>query len=327
MKRRAVIALLGGAVAASVLAPLASPAQQRTMPVIGWLGSTAPQTQHTVPFLQGLKSEGFTEGQNVAVQYRWAHGHYDRLPAFAAEFVRQRVDVIAAITTVSALAAKPATDTVPTVFVTGSDPIRQGLVASMNRPGGNRTGINLITHTLNAKRLEMIRELIPAATSIGVLLNPSNPSAETNKTDVLTAARMLGLQVRTFNITSESDLNVAFATLAQDRPGALVVGADSLLHSLSDMILQFAARHAMPAVYEWREHVEAGGLISYGTKLAGAFRQVGVYAGRILKGAKPSDLPVLEPAIFELAINLKTARALGIAVPPTLLARADMVIE
>ena len=324
MRRREFIAGLGGAAAAW---PVVARAQQATLPVIGWLSSTSPQPQHVVPFVQGLNAEGYVEDQNVAIQYRWAHGHYDRLPAYAAEFVRQRVNVIAAMTTVSALAVKSATETIPTVFVTGSDPVRLGLVASMNRPGGNRTGMNLITHTLDAKRFELIRELVPAATKVGVLLNPTNPADESNRADVQGAARTLGLQIHILNVTSENDLQPAFATLAQERTNALVVGADSILHSLSDPILKLAASHAIPAVYEWREHVEAGGLISYGTKLADTFRQVGVYAGRILKGAKPSDLPVLEPAKFELVINLKTAKALGLAVPPTLIARADEVIE
>jgi putative ABC transport system substrate-binding protein len=323
MRRREFLGVLGGATAW----PLAAGAQQPAMPVIGWLGGTSPQPQHVVWFVQGLKAEGYAEGQNVVIEYRWASGRYDRLPAFADEFIRQRVNVIVAQNSASAMAAKPATETVPTLFMTGSDPVQLGLVASMNRPGGNRTGVHLVTHTLDAKRLELLRELVPTATTIAILLNPNNPSADFNKTNVLTAARTIGLQIRIMNVTTENELKAAFAELVQERPHALLVGADSVLHSLSDSILKLAASHAIPAVYEWREHVEAGGLISYGTNLADAFRQLGIYAGRILKGAKPSDLPVLEPTKFELAINLKTAKALGLTVPPKLLFTADQVIE
>jgi putative ABC transport system substrate-binding protein len=249
------------------------------------------------------------------------------MPAFATEFVRQRVDLIAAVTTAAALAVKSATDTIPTVFVTGTDPVRIGLAASMNRPGGNRTGMSLITHTLDAKRMELIHELLPAATTVAVLLNPTNPSARTNETDIQKAASALGLQTRIISAASEKDIDAAFETLGRERPHALVVGADSVLHSLAEPIVKLAAKHMIPAIYEWREHAELGGLLSYGTKLGDTYRQVGVYAGRILKGAKPSDLPVLEPTKFELVINLKTAKALGITMPPTLIVRADEVIE
>lgn len=324
MRRREFIILLGGA---AVVWPLAARAQQRPMPVIGWLGNTAPQPKIVAAFLQGLKAEGYTEGQNVVLEYRWADGRYERLLEFAAEFVRQRVNVIAAQASAAAMAAKSSTETIPTVFLTGSDPVRLGLVASMNRPGGNRTGMHLVTNTLDAKRLELLRELVPTATTIAVLLNPNNPSVELSKTNLLTAARTLGLQIRIVNVTSERDLNAAFAGFVQQRPHALVVGADSLIHSLSDPILKLAASHAIPAVYEWREQVEAGGLISYGTILADAYRQIGIYAGRILKGVKPSDLPVLEPTKFETVLNLKTAKALGLEVPPMALVRADEVIE
>jgi putative tryptophan/tyrosine transport system substrate-binding protein len=295
--------------------------------VIGWLGSTSPQPQHVLPFVQGLNADGYIEGQNLAIEYRWANGNYGRMPAFAAEFVEKRVVLIAAQTSAAALAAKAATDTVPTVFMSGSDPVQLGLVVSMNRPGGNRTGVNLVTHTLDAKRLQLLRELVPTVTTIATLLNPNNPSAESNKTSLQAAARTLGLQVDVIEVASANDLAAAFAVLAQTRPNALVVGADSLLHSLSNPIIKFAADHGIPAVYEWREHVESGGLISYGTNLPDAFRQLGTYAARILRGTKPGDLPVLEPTRFELAINVRTARALGITVPPTLLAIADEVIE
>jgi putative ABC transport system substrate-binding protein len=324
MNRRDFIAGLGGAAATW---PVVARAQQTSMQVIGWLSSTSSNIVAVNPFIEGLKEEGLVEGRNFAIQYRWADGHFDRMPGFAAEFVRQRVDLIAAATTAAALVAKSATDTIPTVFVIGTDPVRIGLAASMNRPGGNRTGMSLITHTLDAKRLELIRELLPATTTIAVLLNPTNPSARTNETDIQKAASALGLQARIINAASEKDIDAAFETLGRERPHALVVGADSVLHSLAELIVKLAAKHAIPAIYEWREHAEIGGLLSYGTKLGDTYRQVGVYAGRILKGAKPSDLPVLEPAKFELVINLKTARSLGLTVPPTLLARADDVIE
>jgi putative ABC transport system substrate-binding protein len=323
MQRREFITLLGGAAAW----PLAARAQQAGMPVIGWLGSTPPQPQHVLPFVQGLNANGYIEGQNLAIEYRWANGNYGQMPAFAAEFVEKRVALIAAQTANAALAAKAATDTVPTVFMSGSDPVRLGLVVSMNRPGGNRTGVNLVTHTLDAKRLQLLRELVPTVTTIATLLNPNNPSAESNKTSLQAAARTLGLQVDLIEVASANDLAAAFAVLAQTRPNALVVGADSLLHSLSNPIIKFAADHGIPAVYEWREHVESGGLISYGTNLPDAYRQLGTYAARILRGTKPSDLPILEPTRFELALNVRTARALGITVPPTLLAIADEVIE
>jgi putative ABC transport system substrate-binding protein len=324
MQRRKFITLIGST---AVGWPLSARAQQAGGPVIGWLGSTSPQPQHVLPFVQGLNADGYIEGQNLAIEYRWANGNYGRMPAFAAEFVEKRVVLIAAQTSAAALAAKAATDTVPTVFMSGSDPVQLGLVVSMNRPGGNRTGVNLVTHTLDAKRLQLLRELVPTVTTIATLLNPNNPSAESNKTSLQAAARTLGLQVDVIEVASANDLAAAFAVLAQTRPNALVVGADSLLHSLSNPIIKFAADHGIPAVYEWREHVESGGLISYGTNLPDAFRQLGTYAARILRGTKPGDLPVLEPTRFELAINVRTARALGITVPPTLLAIADEVIE
>ena len=328
MKRREFIAGLGNAVAvAPMLLARNAHAQQRAMPVIGWLGSTLPQPDHVNPFLEGLKDEGYVENSNIAIQYRWAEGRYDRLPAFAAEFVQRPVDLIAAITTVSAVAARNATSSVPTVFLTGGDPIQLGLVASMNRPGGNRTGVTLITHTLDAKRIEVLRELVPTARTIGAILNPNSATAQSNQADVQAAARTLDLQLVIANVTGEQDLASAFAVLSAQRIDALLVGADSLLHSLNRPIVRLAEQHRFPAVYEWREHTQIGGLISYGTNMATLFRQVGSYGGRILKGAKPSDFPVLGPSKFELAINLKTAKALGLTAPPTLLARADEVIE
>ena len=322
MRRREFIGLAGAAAAW----PFAARAQQAT-PVVGWLGRTRRQLPDVTGFAEGLKSEGYVDGQNLRIQFRWADGQDDRLPGFAAEFARQRVDLILAQTSSSAHAAKAATDSIPTVFMTGGDPVQLGFVASMNRPGGNRTGMSLVTHTLNAKRLELLRELVPGAATIAVLLNPRNPSAPTNEADIKQAARALGLQIRIANVVNEHEITLAFAEFARERPDVLVVGADSVLNNLHEIIIKLAAEHRIPAAYEWREHTEAGGLISYGTKLSDAYRQLGVYSGRILKGARPSDLPVLQPTKFELAINQKTARALGLTVPPSLLARADEVIE
>lgn len=291
MRRREFLTLFGGAAAAPLLFPLAAGAQKA--PVIGWLGNTSYQEQWVVPFLAGLKAEGFVDGQNVTIHYRWAEGRLDRLPIFAAELVHQKVDVLVVISAAASLAAKNVTDVVPTVFVSGSDPVAHGLVASMNRPGGNRTGFHLNTHTLNAKRLELIRELMPNAATIAVLLNPNNPNAALNAAGVDAAARALGLKVDTFNVASEQDLDETFKTLSRQKPNAIVVGADSVLHNLSHSIIKRAASHAIPTVHEWREQVELGGFASYGTKMSEAFRYPGIYAGRILKGAKPSDLPVL----------------------------------
>jgi putative ABC transport system substrate-binding protein len=322
--RRAVITLLG-ATAASW--PVGAWGQQSTVPVIGWLGSTALQPSHVIPFVEGLKVEGFTENKNVVVHYRWAEGAYERLPAFVDEFVGNKVDLIAAHTTVAALAAKRVPPTIPVVFLIGGDAVGLGLVDSINRPGGNRTGVSLITHSLDAKRLEVLRELVPGLKRIGVILNPKSATSETNKHDVLAAAQSLGLETTIVYVAGENDLTSAFTHLSVSRADALLVGADSLLHSINRAIVQLAAQHRLPAAHEWRENVQIGGLLSYGTDLAAVVQQMGRYGARILKGSKPADLPVLEPSKFELAINLKTARALGITVPATLLARADEVIE
>jgi len=261
MRRREFFTLFGGA---AVAWPLAARGQSRPMPTIGWLGSTYPQASFVDSFREGLKSEGFVENQNVAIQYRWADGQYDRLPGFAAEFVQQRVHLIAAITTASAMAAKPATQTIPVVFLTGGDPVQLGLVSNLNQPAGNRTGLTLVTRALDAKRLELIRELVPTVTKIAVLLNPNSPSAASSLKDMQLAAQTLGQQLRVLNVTGSTDISPAFATLVAEKTKALIVSADSLLHSMHPEIVKLAASNAIPAVYEWREIAEAGGLISYG---------------------------------------------------------------
>jgi putative ABC transport system substrate-binding protein len=323
MNRRELLTLLGAAGAAW---PVAAWGQQSKLPVIGWLSSTPAQQSRVTPFLEGLKAEGFTDN-NVVIRYRWAEGAYERLPTFVNEFVRDNVDLIAADTTVAATATKVVPSSIPVVFLIGGDAVGLGLVDSINRPGGNRTGVSLITHTLDAKRLELLRDLVPGLKRIGVMLNPKSATAETNKRDVHLAAQSLGLDTSFVEVAGETDLISAFAHLAENHTDALLVGADSLLHSLNRPIVQLAAQHRLPAAYEWREHVHIGGLLSYGTDLAAVTQQMGRYGARILKGSKPADLPVLEPSKFELAINLKTARALGLTVPATLLARADEVIE
>jgi putative tryptophan/tyrosine transport system substrate-binding protein len=286
----------------------------------------SPNQPLLATFRQGLSETGYVEEQNLAIEYRWAEGHYDRLPAFAADLVGRKVDVIAASTTPSALAAKDATSTIPIVFSV-ADPIESGLVASLARPGANLTGISLLTAELMPKRLELLSELVPHARVIVLLVNPSNATAERMIRDVQEAARAKGVQLSILKASTESEIDAAFATLAQQQAGALVVSPDPFFLSRREQLVALATRHAVPAIFEWREFEAAGGLISYGTSLTGMFRQFGIYTGKILKGAKPADLPVQQPTTFELVVNLKTAKALGIAVPPSILARADEVIE
>ncbi len=328
MRRREFITLLGGA---AVAWPLAAHAQQPAMPVIGFLNSASLDTysRHLRAFRQGLKDTGYVEGENVAIEYRWAEGQFDRLPALAGELVRRQVAAIAATGGAhSALAAKAATTTTPIVFAVGEDPVRLGLVASLARPGGNVTGINFFIYELAAKRLALQRELVPAATRVAVLVNPANAAhTETTLRDVEAAARVIGLQIQIVNASTNREIDAAFAALVRERVDALFVFPDPFFISRRFQIVQLATRHAVPATYPVRDFVEPGGLMSYGTDTVDAWRQTGVYTGRILKGAKPADLPVVQSTKFELVINHQTARMLGLSVPPSLLATADEVIE
>jgi putative ABC transport system substrate-binding protein len=329
MKRRDFIALLGGAAAAW---PVAAPAQQPVMPVIGFLSGQSPDNSaHLVMmFRRGLAEIGYTEGQNVAIEYRWALGQNDRLPALAADLVGRRVTVIAATAgggTPASLAAKAATTTIPIVFSSGADPVKLGLVASLNRPGGNVTGISWLTFALDGKRLGLLRELLPKLPVLPVLLNPTFLDATRQLGEIQQAAQTIRQDITILNASTIREIDAAFETLAQMRPGALLLAADPFFHSRREQITTLAARHTIPTIYEDRDFIVAGGLMSYGASFPDAVRQVGVYTGRILKGEKPADLPVLQPTKFELAINLKTAKALGITIPDKVLALADEVIE
>jgi putative ABC transport system substrate-binding protein len=329
MKRREFIALLGGGGLLLAAKVKRARGQQPAMPVIGFLHPSSTDTARLRAFRQGLKDAGFIEGENVAVEYRSADDQTDRLPALAAELVQRRVAVIAAIGGVpSALAAKAATTTIPIVFLVGIDPVRLGLVASLARPGGNLTGINVLATELASKRLELLRELVPGAIRIAVLVDPTNAAGtESTLRDVGAAARPLGLQIQVLNASTSLELDAAFATLVSERSDALVVASTPFLFDRRVQLAQLAARHSVPAIYQDRHHAEVGGLMSYGASLGDGYRHVGVYTGRILKGAKPADLPVVQSTRFELVINVPTARMLGLTVPPTLLATADEVIE
>ena len=325
--RREFITLLGGAAAAW---PLAVRAQQPGVPVIGFLHTRSqdPFMPHAVAFPKALNAAGYVEGRNVRIEYRWAQGQYDRLPAMAADLVRRQVAVlVAGGGEPSALAAQAATSTIPIVFVIGSDPVKAGLVASYNRPGGNITGINMLTDTLAAKRLGLLHELVPQAATVGFLWNPRFASAESQLRDVQEAARALALKVHVLPASAEKEIDQAFETIARERILALILNADPFLDIYRDKIVALASRHAVPTLYQFREHAAAGGLLSYGIDIIDAYHQAAFYVGRILKGDKPSDLPIMQPIKFELVINLRTARALGLDVPPSLLARADEVIE
>jgi putative ABC transport system substrate-binding protein len=326
MQRRGFMMLLGGAAATW---PLAARAQQKAVPVIGYLNTGSPDTNPPLlaAFRQGLSETGYVEGQNLAIEYRWAEDDYDRLPELAADLVGRKVDLIMANSPPSALAAKSATTTIPIVFRGGADTVGDGLVASLARPGGNLTGVSFVADELTAKRLQILSELVPQAGVIALLMNPKNASAEHVIRDVQEAARTKGLQLHVLKASSESEIDTAFASLVQLHAGALVVGADPFLSSRRERLVALASRHAVPAIYAWREFTASGGLISYGASLTAAYRLVGAYAGKVLKGAKPADLPVQQPTTFELVINLKTAKALGIDVSAALLAQAGEIIE
>jgi putative ABC transport system substrate-binding protein len=328
MRRREFISLFGAAAAMPVLAPLVARAQQAGMPVIGFLNSASAKEYAfaAAAFREGLSETGYVEGRNVAIEYRWAEDRYDRLPALAADLVRRQVDVIVANTPAAPL-AKAATTTIPIVFLTAADPVKTRLVASLNRPGGNLTGVSILNVELGPKRLELLHGLLPRATAAALLVNPTHPAAEIVSRDLQAAAPTLGLQLHILRASSDSDFDMAFASLRQLKAAGLVIGPDAFFNSRSSQLAALTIRHAVPAISPYRSFAAAGGLMSYGGSRGEPFRQVGVYAGRILKGEKPADLPVQQSTKLELIINFKTAKALGITVPLPLLGRADEVIE
>ena len=325
MKRREFITLLGGA----AVFPLAAHAQQPVMPVIGFLNGASLDgyAPMVAAFRQGLKEAGFVEGQNVAIEYRWAEGQYDRLPAMAADLIGRKVSVLAATSTPANLVAKNATTSIPIVFTTASDPVQLGLVASLNRPGGNVTGATQLSVEVGAKRLELAHELIPTATAVAVLLNPTNPSSDTLAKDLSVAALTLGLQLRVLRASTEREIDDAFTSLVQLRAGVLVIATDAFFNGQAKRLAALTIRHAVPAIYQYGDFTGAGGLMSYGGSINDSYRLAGVYTGRILKGEKPAELPVQRSTKIELIVNLKAAKALGLIVPPALIARADEVIE
>ena len=325
MRRRDFITLVGGTAAW----PLAARAQEQAMPVIGFLGSTSPDlyANQVGAYRRGLSETGHVEGQNVAIEFRWAESQYERLPAMATDLIRRRVTVITAGALPAVVAAKAATTAIPIVFSIGVDPVAFGLVSSLNRPGGNVTGITNLNLELLPKQLEVLRELLPGATVMAALVNPTNPNADSHSGDLQAAARKLGLQLQILHASSDSDFDAAFAGLSQVRASALLIGSDAFLTSRSAQLGVLTARHKVPAIYQFREFAAAGGLLSYGSSIIESYRQVGIYTGRILKGERPADLPVQQSAKVELIINMKTAKTLGLTFPLTLLGRADEVIE
>jgi len=326
VRRRDFIALIGGTAAW----PFTAHAQQPAITTIGYLSTRSPgeATYVTDAFIRGLNEGGFIEGRNLAIEYRWAELQYDRLPALASDLVRRQVKVIAAVGGAnSGLAAKAMTSTIPIVFVSAGDPIALGLVPSLSRPAGNVTGISMITVGLAPKRLELLHELVPATSVIAMLVNPTGPYAESETNDVVASARAVGREVQILNASTVSEIDAAFPALVQRRAGALLVSGDPFFDSQRERIVELAARHAVPTIYQWREFATLGGLITYGSSIIEQYRQSGLYVAKILKGEKPLDLPVLQPTKIELVVNLKTAKALGLTVPPSLLARADEIIE
>jgi putative ABC transport system substrate-binding protein len=330
MRRRQFIATLGGAAASCAAWPLAARAQRSTSPVIGFLGSQSPDAipDYLRALRQGLKEAGFVEGETVTIEYRWAENQVDRLPALAAELVRRRLALIVAGGGPASMAAGKATSSIPIVFLVAEDPVRLGLVASLARPGGNATGINFFSAELAAKRLELLRALVPGAARVAILLNPAETAiAAANRRDVETAAGAMGLDIRVLNASTRDEIDDAYATLARERPDALFISSGPFFSDRRVQMAHLATRYALPAIHGSRLYAEVGGLISYGANIAHAYRQAGSYAGRILKGVKPADLPVVQSSKFELVVNLHAAKLLGITVPPTLLATADEVIE